>query len=924
MGARWEAVGEARLSENIWLAHGSHSAPQLPAAAAVGTMACPVILRSLSAICGEDLQLYDLATVTFDAEETRSCYLCIGRHRLFFVAKEMDKLVDGSGSLSYLCIEKAFTDSTTRGFFLLQLSFDVAPRCPGVDLLWDADERILVDSQIRELLLERIAQCWQTECMFRTFEVKRFPLAKAAIGKMISHPEFASRALVDSLQVHPFRGYEADFSYKGYSLHLRRGFKAAAGLRNGAWLHESGWQVNYSNLDVDVPPGVEVTLHVDDVKSMASVDASTDGSEDLRTVAAAYKHALVGELGQFYVLANSAYMKRMNLATDIASWDGWEFCVRAEDALFVGVVFRREHIPPLCFACQDMCVLLRCPTTPDFDQYTAEVLIDECRFIADSLSPTDRVRDVHRTMIQARLDSLHCIDENYRWLEGQLEMVPVHRKTAVQFLKSVIAILVKDQLLLDIKILNAEVFREVAVLASPFDAVQELVSDADALLGRDVDLRDEKRNSWSARIASYFAYCLDGGILGDRFTLATLLGAITKISPRARDGETWKVMKEVVDFLLHAVRRTEAKMPGAQVTPLVQLVQNPEKFGDFTFNKIVLRTLLVEGFLASEWKRFNQPAEGGARFPAQRSQHSYEQVLAVLLLSPDATVSLKTLICRQILENTRARGDDEVTWARDLVPALVKVMDAEHTSLAACATATLVNLSCGSEAVKTILVQQGALRLCMKHLRSKDDDTTLYTLYLLVNLTKAPHVRAITVGLGAVALLVDILTSSYQNPRKHKILTEVASVIGHLSNDAETRVMLCEDYPVVLCFLWLHAHADPNTKLKAKLLFALRQLCGSGTTKITVGRQCIPDVIEQLARASPKHMECAVGAVMLLLTLAAVNSNAQTMNREGRLDRALEQCGLQKNGKEGKHGFGAVVWEKVELLKERVYKAQFR
>merc|ERR1712084_158004 len=101
------------------------------------------------------------------------------------------------------------------------------------------------------------------------------------------------------------------------------------------------------------------------------------------------------------------------------------------------------------------------------------------------------------------------------------------------------------------------------------------------------------------------------------------------------------------------------------------------------------------------------------------------------------------------------------------------------------------------------MVGEGIIPLCVQQLKKKDDDLTLYTLFLLVNLTKTPHHRAIVVRAGGVPLLVDILTSSYQNLRKQKILTEVASVLGQLCNDRDTRNSISEDFPVVQCLLWI-------------------------------------------------------------------------------------------------------------------------
>merc|ERR1712194_190886 len=141
-------------------------------------------------------------------------------------------------------------------------------------------------------------------------------------------------------------------------------------------------------------------------------------------------------------------------------------------------------------------------------------------------------------------------------------------------------------------------------------------------------------------------------------------------------------------------------------------------------------------------------------------------------------IGLRTLICRQILEMASAGADSigapDETKTRELVTALVKVMQGTNLSLSSCATAALVNLSSGNMNTKTFMVSQGIIRLVVRQLKMKDDDLTLYSLYLIVNLTKTAHHRAIVVREAGVPIIVDVLTSSYQNLRKERILTEVA------------------------------------------------------------------------------------------------------------------------------------------------------
>eukprot|EP00933_Yihiella_yeosuensis_P031790 TRINITY_DN2540_c3_g1_i1.p1 TRINITY_DN2540_c3_g1~~TRINITY_DN2540_c3_g1_i1.p1 ORF type:complete len:316 (-),score=53.35 TRINITY_DN2540_c3_g1_i1:127-954(-) len=272
---------------------------------------------------------------------------------------------------------------------------------------------------------------------------------------------------------------------------------------------------------------------------------------------------------------------------------------------------------------------------------------------------------------------------------------------------------------------------------------------------------------------------------------------------------------------------------------------------------------------------------------------------------------------------TLGEGSDEKAFersARNLLPALLKVLRGNNTSLKTYATASLVNMSCGKENMKTQLVGDGILKLCIKQLKEKDDDLSVYTLTLLVNLTKQPHHRYLFAQEGGIPMLVDILTSSYQNLLKSRILAEVASVIGQLCGDPEIRKII-EQFPVVPCFLWVYDSAQPNTKLKSKVLFVLRQLSISGAVKVKVGKHVIPTLLDNLGLATPRFPECALNIILLLISLASINTNALMMVEQ--IDVNLETCGIQENGQEAKnHRLARLLWPKVEILKARIQEAR--
>ncbi|CAK0851283.1 unnamed protein product, partial [Prorocentrum cordatum] len=377
----------------------------------------PIMRQCLAATCKDALQWFDKVQVrsTHDSEAAAQCYLCIGMHALYFVkvifvGDEAEDLCEGK-RLAYVDIRQVVKDTGTQRAFVLMIT-EVARGPMSGDLPdWEGGtDRILVESEQRDTTLEHIAICWQAEHMFRYYEVKKFPLARMDFEKHRTTPvgdsTVAKQRHNDRAQVQPFKGYSSEFKFAGYSFFLRDGFKVTSGLNNGTYSHEKGWTVKYNAAEIAVPAGAEITIHVEDPRPMLELEASVSGEDDLRTVAMAYKQAVTEHLGQYYLLSNVAYQKRMNRLDDLAAWDGWEFIVRSEEFCFACVLFRREYIPPICDTAQHIAVMLRCPAKDaegrKMTQDMVEVIRDECCFVADTLAPVSDVKHIYKDIVQAR------------------------------------------------------------------------------------------------------------------------------------------------------------------------------------------------------------------------------------------------------------------------------------------------------------------------------------------------------------------------------------------------------------------------------------------------------------------------------------------------------------------------------------------
>jgi hypothetical protein len=366
------------------------------------------------------------------------------------------------------------------------------------------------------------------------------------------------------------------------------------------------------------------------------------------------------------------------------------------------------------------------------------------------------------------------------------------------------------------------------------------------------------------RVARYFAYGCDGGLLGSKFTLNDIVQFLaTDQMTNVADAK----LSEAIAFLLH-VRSTNWELPWAN-KPLKRTLMG-DSLLESIFNDRVMQVLLELGYL----RRL---------FDADRSSGNaaeYAKFLATLLRCPASSVSLKASICRMIISSLSAHDYEHAIM---LCVGLIHVMVTGGPFLATYACAALVNLSQAKEAVKNFVMSENVAQICMDQLRTNDDDLVLYSLMLLVHLTKSiKHRAAVKATSGSIPLMYSMLRSSTGNlrvPAKGRIVTELCGVLGQMCNDEETRADVCENYQVIECLLVTFDHAKDMLKVQSKVIFALKQLCvNSDDNKDQVGVRVIKTLVEDLRNKDLRNKDWGCNAIMLLLLLSIRRSNCQLIH----------------------------------------------
>jgi hypothetical protein len=425
------------------------------------------------------------------------------------------------------------------------------------------------------------------------------------------------------------------------------------------------------------------------------------------------------------------------------------------------------------------------------------------------------------------------------------------------------------------------------------------------------------RNNWHMRVARYFAWAVDGGMMGSRFDLGIMIAGFSYL-----DEGHCKTAQAVLGFLLHMRPRDMTK------TYDDQSILNHLKTGKFnntlpydkpgftdclTFNESVMMALLRSDYI-------KKTLYGDSK------KEQYYRTLGKFLTQGCGT-DLKAYVCKVFME-TGGKGMTEEILGIMISP-LVYLLSDGGAFLATYASAALVNLCSGNEAIKTKLMSAGIPLIACQQLKAKDDDLVCYVLMLLVNLTKEPHHRSILNEQGVIVQLYDILTSTYHqsasassgasvlpgsNTIKVKILTQVCIIIGQFSNEPAYRKKFQKMFEhTIACLVYIYMETKKATPLSCKALFAIKQVCvDNNGQKMYVCSHVARKLVEELLDEKlEKTVDFYNQAVLLLQALANHRECPSRLNSAGLTTLALDK--LQRGKREIRNDKS--LSERIENLK---------
>lgn len=701
----------------------------------------------------------------------------------------------------------------------------------------------------------------------------------------------SARAKEMLIRPKPFRGFRST-AYEGYIFHIYRHYESTGrfeGDDDGCNYFEDPSRGYSLNIRVSSPVQVEHMYAL--------------GKKDFKISAAKIKNEFCAG-GEFKTYKEGRYMRTVNLSGDIAQWEGWEFLFgsvvsaanvassqenTSSEKPFVCamIILRRSYIPPLCDISQDIVISVRV----NHDEMRAlqmrpPQILTEARRIAAFVSPIDQSNILFKDLIKARMDSLAYPPDFYNAMKYRIKLEPIHVISARRYMVSLLTVIGDSY-----PLAYPEVVEEAAtgldasepVAEDPKFVILQMVQNPCGLedIPDDAPGKKERFYEWEQKVASFLTFYVDSGLCGFKFNLEDFMDALslTFESEEGETDETDEVLRQQALFLLHA-RPRNPEQPYDPRALLAMLSPYTDPTRDFTFNEHVLSQVLLAGdcFEKLVWgKRFRM-------VPESKRAESSCTLLCSLLASKEVSESLKESICSLIVRAAAGESSEDTGLFR-VTPSLAKKLSVSLCNLVrgmssggvlfVRACQALVNMGAQNSHVKCRVGSSGCAESILNILKNADDESALFSLLLLVQISKENFVRQILFECQAMISILEYLVNRFYTPNP-KILRQAFMLMGTLlSSDEINKSMKNAKVPVKIVIYVIRDaeldRSDPATiSLFAKGMYVLAKLLEVDHERRVIYGDEILDVLgENKLLMNALDEEFVAGSVMALKSLAA-------------------------------------------------------
>jgi hypothetical protein len=159
-----------------------------------------------------------------------------------------------------------------------------------------------------------------------------------------------------------------------------------------------------------------------------------------------------------------------------------------------------------------------------------------------------------------------------------------------------------------------------------------------------VDLRTDeaKQSVWEAKVARYLAWCVDGGLLQSKFTLATLIECAKTLQSTSEQD----LVSTLLAYFLHL------RLPGQKYKrislhqTLRRLLDDDSLLQTALYNPLVFQALIEAGTVEN---CLHQPAQAQEVDTLNSRRAEAPKLYQKLLVCPTVKANVKHACCRQII-----------------------------------------------------------------------------------------------------------------------------------------------------------------------------------------------------------------------------------------------------------------------------------
>jgi hypothetical protein len=780
--------------------------------------------------------------------------ICLGEHEFFMMSVDMKEF---KGEVSYphiLRVIKQLSGSTPEDVIVLELSEDRKDHIPA---------KVTFATPSKDKLLKHLKCYWQADYMFRLGIVRTLHIEEEVIN-MKGHRAAMNKIDIPKPFLRTYPHYK-EVGIGSYGFFIPNGLqltdKAYGTLQGTVIIDQNDASMNFQmsmNFVAEEERLVDAPQRSLKFKADLSLESYVDQQE-------------------YWVLRNEPYIKGLNLRQDIAAWQGWLVKAVTPTQFLIVIYLRRKFIPPLLETSQDIMIRGRA----NLDKDPEELL----RKITDSIFSTQMLVNPYGKVIQAKANGLLMSEETANFLQSMRPIPfrpePTMEKWAFLFVYS-LAFLIKEytdganEMLAVTKMLdkldyiknskpNVEVGRPFSsFIQDPMNAANMLCGlypsqvDNETSEGEGRVVNALEKAIWDAKVARYLGYCVDGGLLFSRLTMADITGAI--VSGAVRDAGVQETIKVALNFMLN-IRQHNKIIEQTDLAQQIKLITDPQTDSQvcYMFNEKIMIAYMEQEYLQRELD-FNGQSD------------RYLTFLEQLLTS--GSNDLKAAACREVIRLSQGRAEESPLKAS--IGSLLNIYKRNDYMLATLAAFALVNLSRSGKEIKEQLFE--AKDLLLEKLKSKEQMLLAQTIKIFNNIVTNQTYRVSlkdTLPLAVIKLMSPPQVDEENSPVIALVSTPVPVIdacmelLSVLTKDAKIRTLIIRDEEYFNPILHL-LKTKPDCEIQ--VIGFIQKLCiKSVQARQLIYDKCIDHLIGRLSKLSIFSAKQSGRFVLQLISLLMEN-----------------------------------------------------